>query len=124
MQPSGMDRKELDAGGTVTRCHSRATMTVLFRHAMHFHFFAPTPLKSLTVFCSGGIICFSLSIRSCKMMEENSFFRVSNDGSGNEIEELLATISASTNTTLKTLGFQFEDLYFTDDEVNQLVSIL
>jgi hypothetical protein len=51
-----------------------------------------------------------------------------NSGSGIKVEELLALISAlQLNTTLKTLGFQsdcFDDMYFTVDEVNQLVSVL
>jgi hypothetical protein len=49
-------------------------------------------------------------------------------GSGFQAEELLALISAlQLNTTLKTLGFQsscFKNVYFTVDEVNQLVSVL
>jgi hypothetical protein len=49
-------------------------------------------------------------------------------GSSIQVEEFLALISAlQLNTTLKTLGFQsscFANIHFTDDEVNQLVSVL
>jgi hypothetical protein len=66
------------------------------------------------------------------MMEENLFLEslaiIYHNGSSINVEELLALISAlQLNTTLKTLGFQLSfqsRLYLTDDEVNQLISVL
>jgi hypothetical protein len=85
--------------------------------------FAPTQNKS-------HVSAFRLE--AVKMLE-NTFLEsltiTDNSGRSIKIEELLALISAlQLNTTLKTLGFQhycFQDVdYFTDDEVNQLVSVL
>jgi hypothetical protein len=52
---------------------------------------------------------------------------IENNGSCIQVEELFALVSAlQLDTTLKTLGFQssFKSLCLTDDEANQLVSIL
>jgi hypothetical protein len=70
-------------------------------------------------------------LEAVKMLE-NTFLESltinEKSGSGIKVEEFLALISAlQLNTTLKTLGFQsscFKTIYFTVDEVNQLVSIL
>jgi hypothetical protein len=71
----------------------------------------------------------SLRLEAVKMLE-NTSSRVSinhrNSGSSMKVEELLALISAlHLNKTLKTLVFQPPALriFFTVDEVNQLVSI-
>jgi hypothetical protein len=67
-------------------------------------------------------------LEAVKMLENTFLESLTIDSSGIEVEELLALISAlQLNTTLKTLGFQsfcYGGLYLTDDEVNQLVSIL
>jgi hypothetical protein len=65
-------------------------------------------------------------------MLENTFLEsltiIDYSSSAIKVEEWLALLSAlELNTTLKTLGFQsgcFEDMYFSVDEANQLVSIL
>jgi hypothetical protein len=66
-----------------------------------------------------------------KMMENTSLESLTiihHRGSAIKVEELFALLSAlQLNTTLKNLGFQshcFDDMYFTVDEVSQMVSIL
>jgi hypothetical protein len=70
-------------------------------------------------------------LKALKMLEEIPFLEslaiIENNGHGIEVEELLALISTpQLNATLKTLGFHssFGSLHLTDDEANQLVSIL
>jgi hypothetical protein len=70
-------------------------------------------------------------LEALKMLKENPFLEILTiygSGSSVKVEELFALISAlQLNTTLKTLGLQYnhlENIELTDDEVNQLVSIL
>jgi hypothetical protein len=96
-------------------------------------------LKSLTVSFAqtqkaSYVSAFRLAFRleAVKMSEESpsleSLTIIQSEGDGIQAKELLALISTlQLNTTLKTLRFQafcFEHICFTDDEVNQLVSIL
>jgi hypothetical protein len=74
----------------------------------------------------------AIRLEAVKRMEDNPFLESlaikSSFGCNIKYEELLALVSAlQLNTTLKTLYFHFdcfENIYFTDDEENQLVSIL
>jgi hypothetical protein len=91
-------------------------------------------LKSLTVsFASTGKESYISAFRldAVRMVEENPFLEslfITDHGNRMKVEDLLALISAlQLNTTLKTLGFQDDSLerpHLTDDEVNQLVSVL
>jgi hypothetical protein len=68
-------------------------------------------------------------LEAVKMMEEIPFLeslKINNSGCGIKVEEFLALVSVlRLNTTLKTLNLAFlENIDFTDDEVDQLVSIL
>jgi hypothetical protein len=69
-------------------------------------------------------------MEALKMVEENAFLESITVTTGDQtikLEELLTLVSAlQLNTTLKTLGYQTSsrNLYLSDDEVNQLVSIL
>jgi hypothetical protein len=99
-----------------------------------------TALKSLTVSffrtLTRGVLEESyvspFRLEAVKLMEDNSFLEslTIDNSSGSckvKFEDLLEIISAlQLNTTLKTLGFQCSDnnLYFTDNEVSQLVPIL
>jgi hypothetical protein len=101
-----------------------------------------TTLKSLTVsFQSGEEESYVSAFRleAVKLIEDNPFLEsliIENEESGIKFEEFFDLISAlQRNTALKTLGFQHyheshddevdhESLDLTDDEVNQLVSIL
>jgi hypothetical protein len=90
-------------------------------------------LKSLTVSfmrAQKESYVSAFRLESVKMLENNfleSLTIIENNGMGIEVEELFALLSAlQLNTTLKTLSFQscFEKLSLTDDEANQVVSIL
>jgi hypothetical protein len=92
-------------------------------------------LKSLTVsFVRAQNESYASAFRlgAVKVLEDNRFLErltiIESSGSGIQVEELLALISAlQLNTTLKSLGFQsdcFGNMNFTFDEVNQLVLIL
>jgi hypothetical protein len=91
--------------------------------SLHVHFMETQMESYLSAF----------RLEAVKMMEENRFLEsltIHSSGSGITVEELFALISAlQLNTTLKTLsliGVYESDHYndLTDDEVNQLVSIL
>jgi hypothetical protein len=97
-------------------------------------------LKSLKVSFEETQKTFYVSafrLEGVKMMEENSSLEslrisISSKGGKIKVKELFTLVSAlQRDTTLKTLGFQLESVLFTklsfdltDDEVNQLVSIL
>jgi hypothetical protein len=92
-----------------------------------------TTLKSLTVFFvvpdRNGSYTSAFRLEAVKMMEDNPCLESLSITSNNKIklDELLEVLSAlQLNTTLKTLGFEYynRSIYFSDDEVNQLVSIL
>jgi hypothetical protein len=105
--------------------------TLSARNALSF---LPTnsTLKSLTVsFVQTQESYVSAFRLGAVKVLENTFLEsltIESSGYGIKVEALLALISAlQLNTTLKTLGFQFHcfgNIYFTVDEVKQLVSIL
>jgi hypothetical protein len=69
----------------------------------------------------------AFQLESVKMTEDNPFLKSLAIKSGWKIkfEELISLVSAlQRDTTLKTLDYSYESIYLTDDEVNQLVSIL
>jgi hypothetical protein len=92
-------------------------------------------LKSLTVSFAQTQKASYISafrLQAVKVVRENTFLEslaiVESEGDGIQAKELFALLSAlQLNATLKSLRFQafcFEHICFTDDEVNQLVSIL
>jgi hypothetical protein len=92
-------------------------------------------LKSFTVFfflpTEQESYVSAFRLEAVKMMEKNPFLEsltIENGGSGINVEELFALVSAlQLNTTLKTLGYQHtivDSLYLSDDEVKQLIPLL
>ena len=102
--------------------------TVSARNALSF-LRTDSNLKSLTVsFALTERKSYALAFRleAVKMMEENPFHESLTIITSNiEFEELFALVSAlQLNTTLKTLNFQsscFKNIYFTVNELNQLI---
>jgi hypothetical protein len=104
---------------------------LLARNALYF-LRTNTTLKSLTVnflLVRKEAYASAFRLEALRMMEQNSSLdslSISTD-CNIKVEELFALVSAlQRHTTLKTLGLQDSDesLSLTDDEVNQLVSIL